>query len=45
MNIFSKQIKSGGKIVLSGILQDQVEMILDKYGYYFSTLNVKQKGD
>ncbi len=42
---FSKRIKSDGKIVLSGILQNQVEMILDAYGHYFSTLNVKQKGD
>ncbi|WP_201340261.1 50S ribosomal protein L11 methyltransferase [Isorropodon fossajaponicum symbiont] len=42
---FSRRIKSGGKIVLSGILQDQVEIILDTYGHYFLTLSVKQKGD
>lgn len=42
---FSRRIKSGGKIVLSGILQDQVEIILDTYGHYFLTLSVRQKGD
>ncbi len=42
---FSRRIKSSGKIVLSGILQYQVEMVLDAYGYYFSTLSVKQKSD
>jgi ribosomal protein L11 methylase PrmA len=33
-------LKSGGQLVLSGILHKQVEMILAAYGDYFSALKV-----
>jgi ribosomal protein L11 methyltransferase len=33
---FSTLLKSGGQLVLSGILHKQVEMILAAYGDYFS---------
>uniref|UniRef100_UPI0034DF20EA 50S ribosomal protein L11 methyltransferase n=1 Tax=Candidatus Thiodubiliella endoseptemdiera TaxID=2738886 RepID=UPI0034DF20EA len=42
---FSKLVKSGGKLVLSGILHEQLGMILDAYGEYFSGLKVVQKED
>lgn len=38
-------VKSGGRIALSGILHEQVEMILTTYGEYFSELTVVQKDD
>jgi len=42
---FSTLLESGGQLVLSGILYDQVEMILAAYGEYFSALKVTQKDD
>ncbi len=42
---FSTLIKTGGKIVLSGILHEQLEMILNAYGEYFADLKVAQKDD
>ncbi|RUA05539.1 MAG: 50S ribosomal protein L11 methyltransferase [Gammaproteobacteria bacterium] len=38
-------VKTGGQIVLSGILHEQVEMILEAYGEYFSDLIVVKKED
>ena len=40
---FSGLVKSGGKITLSGILQEQLDMVLEAYGEYFSCLEVTQK--
>lgn len=40
---FSTLVKSEGKLVLSGILQEQVAMILKVYSEYFSDLTVVQK--
>lgn len=40
---FSKLIKSGGKIVLSGILSEQLPMILDVYSKFFTKLVVVEK--
>jgi ribosomal protein L11 methylase PrmA len=40
---FSKLVKLGGQLVLSGILHEQLEIILDAYGEYFSELKVAQK--
>ena len=42
---FSTLLKSNGRLVLSGILHKQVEMILTTYGEYFSALKVTQKDD
>ena len=42
---FSALVKSGGKITLSGILQEQLEMVLEAYNKNFSDLKVKQKDD
>jgi len=42
---FSTLVKSGGKITLSGILQEQLEMVLEAYSENFSDLKVKQKDD
>ena len=42
---FSKLVKLGGQLVLSGILHEQLEIILDAYGEYFSELKVVQKED
>ncbi len=42
---FSALVKSGGKITLSGILQEQLEMVLEAYNENFSDLKVKQKDD
>lgn len=42
---FSILVKVGGKITLSGILQEQLEMVLKTYSEYFSDLNVKQKNE
>ena len=42
---FSKLVKLGGQLVLSGILHEQLETILDAYGEYFSELKVVQKED
>ena len=40
---FSGLVKSDGKITLSGILQEQLDMVLEAYGEYFSCLEVTQK--
>lgn len=40
---FSELIKSGGKITLSGILQEQLKMVLEAYSENFSDLKVTQK--
>jgi len=42
---FSALVKAGGTIALSGILETQLEMVINAYGEYFSDLTVKQKGD
>ena len=42
---FSALVKSGGKITLSGILQEQLEMVLEAYSENFSDLKVKQKDE
>jgi ribosomal protein L11 methylase PrmA len=42
---FSKLVKLGEQLVLSGILHEQLEIILDAYGEYFSELKVVQKED
>ena len=42
---FSALVKSGGKITLSGILQEQLEMVLEAYNENFSDLKVKHKDD
>jgi ribosomal protein L11 methyltransferase len=42
---FSELIKSGGKITLSGILQEQLDMVLEAYSEYFVDLKVKQKDE
>ena len=42
---FSNLVKSGGKIALSGILHDQLKMVLDAYSEYFNELQVTQKDD
>jgi ribosomal protein L11 methyltransferase len=42
---FSALVKSGGKITLSGILQEQLEMVLETYNENFSDLKVKQQDD
>jgi ribosomal protein L11 methyltransferase len=41
----SRLVKSDGRIVLSGILHEQVGIILATYGEYFSALTVVQKDD
>jgi len=43
--MFSGLVKSGGRIVLSGILEEQLEMILEAYKEDFSQLEVKQKDE
>jgi len=43
--MFSGLVKSGGRIVLSGILEEQLEMILEAYKADFSQLEVKQKDE
>ena len=42
---FSDLIKSGGKITLSGILQEQLDMVLEAYSENFSDLKVMQKDE
>ena len=42
---FSSLVKPGGKITLSGILQEQLDMVLEAYSEYFSDLKVKQKDE
>ncbi|MBT4923596.1 MAG: methyltransferase, partial [Candidatus Thioglobus sp.] len=40
---FSSLVKPGGKIMLSGILQEQLKLVLEAYNKYFYGLIVKQK--
>jgi len=40
---FSGLVKSGGKIALSGILQEQLDMVLEAYSEYFIELTATQK--
>ena len=40
---FSSLVKPGGKIMLSGILQEQLDIVLDAYSRNFSDLTVIQK--
>jgi ribosomal protein L11 methyltransferase len=42
---FSGLVKSDGKITLSGILQEQLEMVLDAYAGSFKNLVVEQKNE
>ena len=42
---FSGLVKSDGKITLSGILQEQLEMVLDAYAGSFKNLVVEQKDE
>ena len=40
---FSGLVKPGGKITLSGILQEQLELVLEAYGEYFDELKTTRK--
>ncbi len=40
---FSGLVRTGGKIMLSGILQEQLDMVLEVYSEYFIDLKVAQK--
>jgi ribosomal protein L11 methyltransferase len=42
---FSNLVKQGGEIALSGILKEQLPIVLEAYGEYFETLEVEQKDD
>jgi ribosomal protein L11 methyltransferase len=42
---FANLVRSGGKIALSGILQNQLNSVLDAYGKYFADLKITQKDD
>jgi ribosomal protein L11 methyltransferase len=42
---FSTLVKTGGRLVLSGILHTQIEAVLLVYGQYFEQLSVTQKDD
>ena len=42
---FSNLVKQGGKIALSGILKDQLPMVLEAYGEYFEALEVEKKDE
>ena len=42
---FSNLVKQGGEIALSGILKDQLPIVLEAYGEYFETLEVEKKDD
>jgi ribosomal protein L11 methyltransferase len=42
---FSGLVKPGGKIALSGILQEQLTMVLEAYSEYFDELAVTQKDE
>jgi len=44
-SMFAGLVKSGGRIVLSGILEGQLEMILEAYKADFSQLEIKQKDE
>jgi ribosomal protein L11 methyltransferase len=38
-------VKPGGRIALSGIMDDQLAIILEAYGEYFQDLQVVQKDE
>jgi Ribosomal protein L11 methylase len=42
---FSGLVKPDGKIALSGILQEQLTMVLETYSEYFNELTVMQKDE
>jgi ribosomal protein L11 methyltransferase len=42
---FANLVRSGGKIALSGILQNQLNGVLEVYGQYFTDLKITQKDD
>ena len=42
---FSGLVKAGGKITLSGILKEQLDMVLDVYAEFFENLVVEQKDE
>jgi ribosomal protein L11 methyltransferase len=42
---FSGLVKVGGKITLSGILKEQLDMVLDVYAEFFENLVVEQKDE
>jgi len=42
---FSNLVKQGGEIALSGILKDQLPIVLEAYGEYFETLEVEKKDE
>jgi ribosomal protein L11 methyltransferase len=42
---FSNLVKQGGEIALSGILEDQLPMVLEAYGEYFEALEVEKKDE
>jgi len=42
---FSNLVKQGGEIALSGILKDQLPMVLEAYGEYFEPLEVEKKDE
>lgn len=44
-SIFADLVKPGGQLVLSGILHDQTESILDAYSPFFEDLSVKRQDD
>jgi len=43
--LFSTLIKPGGQIALSGILEEQTNMVLEAYHPYFNLQPLKQQGD
>ena len=44
-SVFADMVKEGGSIVLSGILEEQLEMILEVYQAHFKCLEVQQKDE
>ena len=42
---FADLVKPGGRIALSGIMDDQLAMILETYSEYFQELKVVQKDE
>jgi ribosomal protein L11 methyltransferase len=38
-------VKAGGKITLSGILKEQLDMVLDVYTEFFENMVVEQKDE
>jgi len=44
-DIFSNTLETGARIVLSGIMKDQLEIVVKYYENFFTMLNVKNRGD